>query len=94
MRTGCNSGYQAIHYALQHDARRIVLLGFDMHVSADGRRHHHAPHPVQSGTRYVQWAEYFEALVEPAADLGCEIVNCTPGSAVVAFPAVDLGAVL
>jgi hypothetical protein len=84
IRTGLNSGYQAIHIAMHARAAKIILCGFDM---AGG--HWHGDHP--KGLRnvplehYARYAKKFEGLVKPAADLGIDIVNCTPGSAVTAF---------
>lgn len=85
IRTGGNSGFQAIQIAMKLGASRVLLFGFDMKGG-----HWHGTHVV--GLReappehYARWAPRFETLVEPAKELGVSIVNCTPGSAITAFP--------
>ena len=39
LRTGRNSGYQAMNLAWHLGARRIILLGYDMRLAADGAKH-------------------------------------------------------
>jgi hypothetical protein len=95
VRTGRNSGYQAINLAVHFGARRIVLLGYDMRV-VDGRTHWHHGHPVEARPTLYEscMLPNFPTLVEPLAELGVEVVNATPGSALTTFPAVDLGDIL
>lgn len=87
LRTGGNGGYQAIHLAIHAGAARILLLGFDMRGSHFFGRH---PAPLRNTDpgSFVTWAGRFGAL----NDRGAEIVNCTPGSALRAFPVADLEA--
>lgn len=81
VRTGGNGGYQAIHVAIQSGAKRILLLGFDMHGT-----HFFGKHP--SGLRntppetFEKWIPRFKELM----GRGAEIINCTPGSALTCFP--------
>lgn len=84
IRTGGNSGYQAIHFAMHAGARRILLLGYDMRGEHWHGRHAGMPNP-ESGL-LKRWAQRFATLTEPAKELGVEIINCTPGSAVTCFP--------
>ncbi len=44
LRTGRNSGYQAINLAVHYGARRIVLLGYDLQRT-DGKAHFFGNHP-------------------------------------------------
>ena len=87
--TGRNSGYQAIHLALHYRPRRIVLIGFDMRM-VGGRRHFFGDHPagLNRCAIYHDYAPAFDHLAGAAAELGVEILNATPGSAVTAFPIV------
>ena len=94
VRTGMNSGYVAIHFAAHLGATRILLLGYDMHADATGKHHWHAEHPDGSHPQYWRAVRHFETLVEPLQARGIEVLNCTPGSAVTAFPHVRLSAVL
>jgi hypothetical protein len=80
--TGGNSGYAAINLAYLFGARRILLLGFDMR-DVDGRKHWHADHPspcVQKH-QFGEWIHKFKKLAEELKAADCEVVNCTPGSA-------------
>lgn len=90
IRTGRNSGYQAIHIAMHYGAARIVLVGMDMKAAAGGA-HFFGNH---AGVQVPQYAKtmvpLFESLRPALADRGIDVVNATPGSALEAFPAIDL----
>lgn len=87
IRTGGNSGYQAVHVAIHAGAARVLLLGFDMHGT-----HFFGPHTKRtpdgialrntSPDSFARWAARFATLTGH----GAEIINCTPGSAITAFP--------
>lgn len=85
LRTGGNSGYQAIHLAVHAGARRVLLCGFDMHGT-----HWHGPHeaPLRNTTDYVfgRWLQRFDTLAEELRERGVEVINCTHGSALTCFP--------
>lgn len=93
---GMNSGYQAVSFAWQCGAARMVLLGFDMQ-DVGGRAHWHGDHPHRGGRRANPYALWLKKFITLAADLkveGCEVVNCTPGSALGAFPRMPLAEAL
>lgn len=96
VRTGQNSGYQAINLAVHLGARRIVLLGYDMQPGKDGRTHwfgqHH--HSLQRYSPYAQFVESFKTIVAPLAELGVEVVNASRVSALTMFPRVALESAL
>jgi hypothetical protein len=99
LRTGNNSGYQAINLAYHFGARRIVLLGYDMRVSPDGRTHWHGGYTGYSADTYrglfsSHMAPYFDTLVQPLRDAGVEVVNATPDSALRCWPYCPVGGVL
>lgn len=85
VRSGGNSGYQALHLAVHAGAARVLLCGFDMEGG-----HWHGDHPAGlRGTTpetYAKWRERFASLVKPLAERGVEVLNCTPGSALTCFP--------
>lgn len=89
LHTGRNSGYQAINLAVHFGAKKIVLLGFDQQadVSEQGvRTHWHKDHPGGTSVDvYKAMLPNFPTLVQPLAERGIEIVNCTPGSAIQCF---------
>jgi hypothetical protein len=77
LRTGGNSGYQAVHLAAHAGAERILLLGFNM-----GGPHWHKAHksPLRETgpSTYERWVNAFDSLVR---ECPAEIINCTPNSA-------------
>ncbi len=75
-----NSGVYAMHVAeTVFAATRLLLLGFDMHGDHFFGRH---PEPLTNTTdrkRLTHLRQFREWS-------GCEVVNCTPGSAITNFP--------
>lgn len=94
LKNGRNSGYQSINLAVHFGAKRIILLGYDMKRGADGREHWHGDHPNRSRSPYKVFIERFQAIVNPLNDLGIEVLNCTPDSALKCFPKANLRDVL
>lgn len=88
LKHGKNSGYQAINLAVHLGAARILLLGYDMR-SVGGRDHFNDRRDPNLG-KYAGWIENFKTLIEPLKKIGVEVVNCTPGSALSAFPLLPL----
>jgi hypothetical protein len=92
VRTGGNSGYQAIHVAAHAGAKRILLCGFDM----TGRRgshwfgDHQGPlRNTEEGT-YARWLTRYELLKVELDNRRIEVINCTPRSALRCFPFGEL----
>lgn len=93
VRHGLNTGYRAINVAVHLGAVRVLLLGYDM--KADGKKEHwHGDHPIRSRSPYREFLRRFQTLVEPLQQLGVEVLNCTPGSALECFPKANLRDVL
>ncbi len=97
LKTGKNSGYQAINLAVHLGAARIVLLGFDMTDGPAGEQRWFGAHPW--ATR--PWRELgqmvapiFETLVQPLADEGIEIINASRRTALTCFPRMSLAEAL
>ena len=93
LRTGRNGGYQAINLAVHLGARRILLLGYDMRLSADGRSHwfgDHADWPTRPNIYRDVFLPHFEGLAHALDAIGVAVVNCTPGSALQVFPTAPL----
>lgn len=89
LRTGNNSGYQAINLAVHFGAKRIILLGYDMRGN-----HCFGHHPDNSRPPFHLCIERFKTLVGPLREAGVEVINCTPKSALDAFPIRPLADVL
>lgn len=89
--TGRNSLFQGLNMAVLAGARKILLLGCDGKPNAEGKTHWHGGHPRPSPVAF--WPEMqraFMAAKKPLLDAGVTVLNCSPGSAVVAFPHVPL----
>lgn len=90
--TGGNSGYQAVHIAALGGAKRIILLGFDMR-SKGGKSHFFGDHPAPLTNEPQVWPQFVAAFRTLAPELkkrGVEVLNCTEGSALDAFPMATL----
>lgn len=88
MHTNGNSGAQAINLAYLFGCRRILLLGFDMRLGPKGEKHWHPDHPspLMQGMCFGDWLHKFNHLAVDLKKEGCEVINCTPGSALTCFP--------
>lgn len=92
LRTGGNSGYQAVNLAWVFGASRIILLGFDMGATG-GRLHWHKDHsgklhnPVPQ--KFRNWVRAFNLM---ASACSVPIINCSRESALTCFPRMDLDA--
>lgn len=86
--TNGNSGSQAINLAYLFGCRRILLLGFDMKLGPKGEKHWHPNHPspLMQGQTFGDWLHKLNHLAVDLKKAGCEVVNCTPGSALTCFP--------
>lgn len=86
LKTGRNSGYQAINLAVHLGATRIVLLGYDMQRGPGHESHWHGDHPQHQESPFGIFIEKFKTLVAPLAELGVEVINCSPRTALKVFP--------
>lgn len=84
IRSGGNTGYQAVHIAAQAGAARILLCGFDMRPG-----HWHDVDREADEAQYAEWRRRFQTLAV-ALEGRVEVLNCTPGSALECFPMVTL----
>lgn len=78
-----NSGFQAINLAYLFGSRRILLLGFDMRLGPGGQKHWHPDHPspLMQAQTFPEWMHNSKRLAVDLEAEGCEVVNCTPRSA-------------
>ena len=91
IRTGGNSGYQALQIAIKLGATTIGLLGYDMHAEGENS-HWFGEHPGGDGdpAKYNKWIERFPDIKKAADEKGVKIYNCTPNSALDCFPRCDI----
>ena len=88
VRSNGNSGAAAINLAYLFGCRRVLLLGFDMKLGANGEKHHHPDHPAQCVQAQVfkEWINNMDYVARDAEKLGLEIINCTRDTALACFP--------
>jgi hypothetical protein len=86
LRTGHDSGYQAINLAVHLGAVKILLLGYDMQRGPNGETHWHGDHKSQHEIRYDTYRDKYPSLVEPLKRLGISVINCTRRTALTVFP--------
>ena len=89
LRTGYNSGYQAINLAVHLGAARVVLLGYDMRGT-----HFFGRHPDGTVPPFHASLRAFDGLVAPLAAAGVTVVNATRDTALMAFPRAPLAQIL
>lgn len=89
LHAGRNSGYQAINLAVLLGYTTLLLVGYDMKPAAGGAQHffgEYAQQTLRRDSPYSEWVPLFRTI---RCD-GFEVVNCTPGSAIDAFPRGEL----
>ncbi len=94
LRTGHNSGYQAINLAVHLGARRIVLLGYDMQPAPDGTDHFFGDHSHGVKPPWRELLPFFHTLVRPLEAIGVQVVNATRRTALECFPQMTLAEAL
>lgn len=87
-----NSGMAAINLAYLFGARRIILLGFDFKLGSNGEKHWHEDHPAPlvQKSQFEEWQHKGRKLANDLMDEGCEVTNCTPGTALMLWPTADI----
>lgn len=89
---GTNSGLVALNLAWRLRPSRVYLLGFDMRRDERGRASWYAAYPwaqpsgATSNGKYATWAQEFSDAARSFADIGCDVWNVSPASAITAFP--------
>jgi hypothetical protein len=80
VRTGRNSGYQAINVAYHLGPRRILLVGYDMRGG-----HWFGRHPDNSRPNFHLCLQHFASLATAIEARGVDVINCTPNTALGCF---------
>lgn len=80
---GMSSAYQCINLAFLAGATKLLLLGVDCYG-----KHWHEDHPAPLSNRlpHAQWMAKFALLARDLEAEGVSVVNCSPGTALKAFP--------
>lgn len=87
-----NSGSGAIAFALGGRAAKVVLLGFDCSIGADGRKHWHGNHDhgLANCTSIARWPAQFKAVGQMARRLGVPVINASRRTSLTCFERMDL----
>lgn len=103
---GRNSGFQLANLAAhlvgpKRDGQgggRLLLCGYDFKPGPRGELHHHPDHsgPLKNpdANSLASWARLFAPAAPQFKELGIEVINCSPGSALTCFPMARLEDVL
>lgn len=89
LHAGRNSGYQAINLAVLLGYTTLLLVGYDMR-KVDERPHFFGNYPqpiLDRESPYHDWIPIFRTIKCE----GFSVINCTPDSALDAFPTGSLG---
>lgn len=91
---GGNSGFQALHLAINFGASRVVLLGYDFMLGPQGERHWFGDHPPTLGnggaTKFARWCEDMGKLAQGATQRGIKILNASRRTSLKCFRRVTL----
>ena len=88
--TGKNSGFQAIHCAVQAGAQAIVLLGYDQKIHpTKGKTHWHEGWGNRS-PNFTQHKPLFATILPELRKRNIDVVNCSAQSALTCFPIEEL----
>jgi hypothetical protein len=90
LKTGFNSGAQAINLVVHLGAAKIVLLGFDCWRGPSGQQNWFGQHPAHIDSPYPIFLQGFASMVEPLKAAGVEVVNASRFTVLNAFPRVQL----
>lgn len=96
MKDGRSSGHRIVSLGIMMGGKVIGLLGYDMRfVEINGRKrsHFHDEYKdTESEKSYSQeFVRSFDGWHEAALNVGSEVINLTPDSAVEEFPNMNLG---
>lgn len=89
---GNNSGYAAINLAYLLGAKKIVLLGYDMHNEGT-KSHYHEGYPVPATGDNIyrdQFIPGFQILADLLRQKKVEVYNASPKSSLTVWPRISL----
>lgn len=84
---GANSAFQVMNLLYLSGVRKFILLGVDC---KGGHWHGKHPQSIDRGHPYGEWKKAFASMARDFNAEGVEVVNCSPGTALKAFPVGNL----
>lgn len=91
IRSGSNSGYQAVHLAAKLGAKKIILIGLD--YTDDGARMHWFgthKHGMDKHSNVVEWRRLLWGLTDILNGIGVEVLNAGMKSTLSWLPRCDI----
>lgn len=85
---GTNSGLLGLQVAVMMGAKRVILLGIDLHGT-----HYFGPHKTLKNTKPHRMAQFHKQFAN-YKPRGVEIINCSPDSRLECYPKARLEDVL
>jgi len=84
---GQNGGYQAINLAYLWGYDTILLIGYDMKLDSNGKRHWFGDHPepLDKKANYANWIARFQELAADLEEQHIKVYNCTNSTALDCF---------
>lgn len=92
VKTGGNSGYQAVNLAYLLGFKKIILLGYDMKITG-GQVHWHGKHEKLNNPNtgvMKNWISYYNDLAILLKERGVIVLNATRDTALECFEKVNL----
>jgi hypothetical protein len=83
----------AMNLLVHLGVKRIVLIGADMRRGADGKSHHHSPHPWKNKPGDKSWdlqMKQLQLIVDPLKKLQVEVINTSMISRLPWWPKMTL----
>ena len=87
---GNHGGYQLINFAHLMGCSTLILIGYDGRNGGEHWFGQHPEGPMRVKSNFTAWLSLYDNIAKQAPALGLTIINATPGSAISAFPKMDL----
>ncbi len=89
---GGNSGFHCINLSIQFYVKKIILVGYDMHLRSGSHWHGNHPNNMHnpSDANVARWRRTTDAAAPTIKKLGIEVINTSINSALVNYPKMSL----
>lgn len=89
---GGNSLFQSANLAVQFGAKKIAFVGADLRLDLGIHWHGRHPQYLNNPSQYNidRWRRVLDLNAKRFADVGVEVVNCSPVSTLKAYPKMTL----
>jgi hypothetical protein len=87
---GRNSGHMSLNLAVAFGAKRIIMVGLDLHERSKTQHFHSLHSRPASVDSFKTWRDDFQSAVPVLEKASVTVENANPGSSVRSFPFVNL----